>query len=181
MSRRCAVSQQAISNPHGICETLLPERHKPLRPTTPSLRWPGAKRSVLSSGRAGDRCRPRGCRCDACVRSAIVPVPLCRGGELSWPLPATLTEQGLEPLLFAPLGGCKPGLRRKAEPDWAAVHRELRRPGVTLLLPQISNTYREPAGGNWTFSRANPRRRASRAAMRVNSVLPPLERPNSPA
>ena len=53
---------------------------------------------------------------------------------LSWPLPATLTEQGLEALLFAPLGGSKPGKRLKAEPDWAAVHRELRRPGVTLLL-----------------------------------------------
>ncbi len=42
---------------------------------------------------------------------------------LSWPLPATLTEQGLEALLFAPLGGSSPGLRRKAEPDWAASHR----------------------------------------------------------
>src|SRR4051795_12650600 len=27
---------------------------------------------------------------------------------LSWPLPATLTEQGLEALLFAPLGGSTP-------------------------------------------------------------------------
>ena len=53
---------------------------------------------------------------------------------LSWPLPGTLTEQGLEALLFAPLGGSKLGKRLKAEPDWAAIHRELRRPGVTLLL-----------------------------------------------
>src|SRR5262252_3040847 len=28
---------------------------------------------------------------------------------LSWPLPATLTERGLEALLFAPLGGSKDG------------------------------------------------------------------------
>src|SRR6202046_6496 len=53
---------------------------------------------------------------------------------LTWPLPQTLTEQGLEALLFVPLGGSKPGKRLKAEPDWAAIHRELRRPGVTLLL-----------------------------------------------
>jgi transposase len=53
---------------------------------------------------------------------------------LSWPLPAGLTEQGLEALLFAPIGGCKPGKRCKTEPDWTAIHRELRRPGVTLLL-----------------------------------------------
>jgi transposase len=53
---------------------------------------------------------------------------------LSWPLPATLNEQGLEALLFAPLGGSKPGKRLKTEPDWAAIHRELRRPGVTLQL-----------------------------------------------
>jgi hypothetical protein len=30
--------------------------------------------------------------------------------------------------------GAPPGGRRKAEPDWTAVHRELRRPGVTLML-----------------------------------------------
>ncbi len=61
-----------------------------------------------------------------------MPEPICRSGaELA---AATLTEQGLEALLFAPLGGSSPGLRRKAEPDWAAIHRELRRPGVTLLL-----------------------------------------------
>ncbi len=32
---------------------------------------------------------------------------------LSWPLPATLTEHGLEALLFAPLGGSKLGKRLK--------------------------------------------------------------------
>ncbi len=29
---------------------------------------------------------------------------------------------------------CSDGLRFKAEPDWATIHRELRRPGVALLL-----------------------------------------------
>jgi len=53
---------------------------------------------------------------------------------LTWPLPATLTDHGLEAVLFAPSGGSQPGIRHKAEPDWAAIHKELRRPGVTLQL-----------------------------------------------
>ena len=70
---------------------------------------------------------------------------------LSWPLPATLTEQGLEALLFAPLGGSNPGKRLKAEPDWAVVHRELRRPGVTLLL--LWEEYRAVHQGGYGHSR----------------------------
>ena len=63
----------------------------------------------------------------------------------------TLTEQGLEALLFAPLGGFKPGKRLKAEPAWAAVHRELRRPRVTLLL--LREEYRASHGGDYGYSR----------------------------
>jgi transposase len=70
---------------------------------------------------------------------------------LSWPLPATLTEQGLEALLFAPLGGSHPGKRLKAEPDWAVVHRELRGPSVTLLL--LWEEYRTAHKGGYGYSR----------------------------
>jgi transposase len=70
---------------------------------------------------------------------------------LSWPLPATLSERGLEALLFAPLGGSRPGKRLKAEPDWAAVHRELRRPGVTLLL--LWEEYRAIHSKGYGYSR----------------------------
>ncbi len=52
---------------------------------------------------------------------------------LSWPLPATLTDRVLEAMLYAGHGS-QQGARRKAEPDWAYVHHELRRPGVTLML-----------------------------------------------
>lgn len=51
---------------------------------------------------------------------------------LTWPLPAELTEAELELRLFPP-----PVTGAAAErplPDWAVVHRELRRKGVTLLL-----------------------------------------------
>src|SRR5882724_1934949 len=52
---------------------------------------------------------------------------------LSWPLPATLSDRVLEAMLYAGHGS-QQRARRKTEPDWAYVHRELRRPGVTLML-----------------------------------------------
>ncbi len=51
---------------------------------------------------------------------------------LSWPLPEGIDEASLERQLFAPMGGrTRRGL---AQPDWAGLHRELRRKGVTLSL-----------------------------------------------
>ena len=60
-----------------------------------------------------------------CVRRA-------RRAGLSWPLPENLSDEALERLLYPPpLVTAKD---RRAQPDWAAIHRELRRPGVTLQL-----------------------------------------------
>ena len=50
---------------------------------------------------------------------------------LSWPLPASLDDTQLERRLFPPL---PPSRVPRPEPDWAAVHRELKRKGVTLQL-----------------------------------------------
>lgn len=52
---------------------------------------------------------------------------------LNWPLPDELTDAALEERLFATTG-TKQGHRRQVEPDWAAVHRELKRKHVTLSL-----------------------------------------------
>src|SRR6478752_7612227 len=49
------------------------------------------------------------------------------------PLPAELTDQELERRLFVN-GGVRAGARHYAEPDWAAVARELKRPGVNLMI-----------------------------------------------
>jgi transposase len=72
------------------------------------------------------------------VETARSTVRLCldrvAAAGLTWPLPSSLTDQGLEALLFAPAGGSRPGARHKDEPDWTEIHRELRRPGVTLQL-----------------------------------------------
>ena len=49
---------------------------------------------------------------------------------LNWPLPSDLTDDALEQRLFPVVVKAKnPSL-----PDWAYIHRERRRPGVTLLL-----------------------------------------------
>jgi transposase len=52
---------------------------------------------------------------------------------LSPPLPADMTDAVLEARLFA-TAGPTPGQRRHAEPDWAAIHRELKRKHVTLSI-----------------------------------------------
>jgi transposase len=64
---------------------------------------------------------------------------------LAWPLPETLSDRVLEAMLYAG-AGTKQGFRRKAEPDWTQVHRELRRPGVTLMLLWEEYRAREPGG-----------------------------------
>ena len=72
------------------------------------------------------------------------------GAGLAWPLPGTLTDGALEATLFAGAGAMM-GQRRKSEPDWAAVHRELRRPGVTLML--LWEEYRAATPGGYQYSR----------------------------
>ena len=64
---------------------------------------------------------------------------------LRWPLPATLTDRVLEAMLYAGAGR-QQGERRKAEPDWAHVHHELRRPGVTVMLLWEEYRQHEPEG-----------------------------------
>ena len=51
---------------------------------------------------------------------------------LSWPLPEALDEPALEARLL-PVAPVEPGVER-AIPDWARVHTERRRKGVTLAL-----------------------------------------------
>jgi len=52
---------------------------------------------------------------------------------LTWPLPEDMTDVRLEAELYKD-SGARQGLRRHAEPDWAAVQRELKRKHVTLAV-----------------------------------------------
>jgi transposase len=55
-----------------------------------------------------------------------------RRARLTWPLPDVLDNTRLEALLFPPTPDV-PSDQRPI-PDWATVHRDLRRPNVTLAL-----------------------------------------------
>ena len=54
----------------------------------------------------------------------------CSG--LGWPLPDDLDDARLKQLLFPPPPDVP--LDQRPTPDWATVHRELRRPNMTLAL-----------------------------------------------
>jgi hypothetical protein len=64
---------------------------------------------------------------------------------LSWPLPDEMTDAVLEARLFAN-AGTKQGHRRHVEPDWAALHREMKRKHVTLQILWDEYIEREPQG-----------------------------------
>ncbi len=112
-------------------------------------------RRVRENPSTEERVRPLDRAIAVAVGVARSTVRLCldrvAAAGLSWPLPATVIDQGLEALLFAPLGGSQPGHRHKAEPDWTAVHHELRRPGVTLLL--LWEEYRTLHSSGYGYSR----------------------------
>jgi len=64
---------------------------------------------------------------------------------LTWPLPDEVTDEVLEARLFAS-GEAKQSRRRHAEPDWAAIHREMKRRHVTLTILWEEYIGREPDG-----------------------------------
>ena len=69
---------------------------------------------------------------------------------IGWPVPAEWSDEVLEQRLFA-RSGVKPGRRRHSEPDWAALARELKRPGVNLMV--LWEEYREGHPDGYGYSR----------------------------
>ena len=68
---------------------------------------------------------------------------------LVWPLPEALTDAAIEATLFQPVGGAT--RRVHAQPDWPAIHRELRRKDVTLAL--LWEEYRAAHPEGYGYSR----------------------------
>jgi len=68
---------------------------------------------------------------------------------LSWPLASDMTDAVLEALLFHPIGGVSRLV--ETQPDWPAIHRELKRPGVTLSL--LWEEYRAVHPDGYGYSR----------------------------
>ena len=69
---------------------------------------------------------------------------------LAWPLADGVTDEALERQLFG-RAGVTQGLRRRVEPDWAALARELKRPGVTMTI--LWEEYREGHPEGYGYSR----------------------------
>ena len=55
------------------------------------------------------------------------------GSGLAWPLPDGISDSDLEAALYANRRS-KRGHRQHPEPDWPAVHREMKRKHVTLMI-----------------------------------------------
>lgn len=73
-----------------------------------------------------------------------------KAAGLRWPLPDTMTDAVLEARLFAK-SGAQPGQRRRPEPDWAELIRELKRPGVTIAI--LHEEYRAVHPDGYGYSR----------------------------
>jgi transposase len=69
---------------------------------------------------------------------------------LTWPLPDEVTDGVLEATLYRNAGK-KQGHRRQVEPDWAVVHRELKRKHVTLSI--LWDEYIEQHPDGYRYSR----------------------------
>ena len=74
-----------------------------------------------------------------------------RAADVSWPLPEGITDEILEARLYPAATAIAAMSARRPQPDWAAVHRELRRPGVTLQL--LWDEYRAAHPGGYGYSR----------------------------
>jgi transposase len=73
------------------------------------------------------------------------------GSGLVWPLPDDVTDARLEALLFKGAGS-KQGHRSHLEPDWAAVHRELKRSKhVTLMVLWEEYAAEHPGGYRYSW------------------------------
>ena len=92
---------------------------------------------------------------------------------LSYPLPAGMSEMGLEAKLYPPAA---PSSQSRPEPDWPAVHRELRRKGVTLDLLWQEHKAEHPAGYRYSGFCAHYRQWVGRLPLSMRQTHAPGEK-----
>jgi len=99
----------------------------------PGARLPMRKiRDVLRLGAGGMSKREIAASLSVGATAAGECLRRARRAGLTWPLPENMNDEVLERLLYPP-----PQVTagdRRPQPDWSSIHRELRRPGVTLQL-----------------------------------------------
>src|SRR6266581_83880 len=106
-------------------------------------------RDVIRLKAAGMPSREIARRVGAAPSTVRLTIRRFEAAGLSWPLSDDITDTELEARLFASAGagsGTRRGQRRQAEPDWAAVHRELKRKHVTLSIVWEEYIAGEPGG-----------------------------------
>jgi transposase len=77
-----------------------------------------------------------------------------KSAELVWPLADDISDQVLEERLYGGSGksvGSGAGMRKRAEPDWSDLVRELRRPAVTMVI--LWEEYRKIWPDGYAYSR----------------------------
>ncbi len=89
-----------------------------------------------------------GCSLGLSQAAVIEYLPRARCARVGWPLPDGLGREQLEALLFPPPSQLP--AERRPVPDWAWVHRELRRPNVVLAL--LWNEHRAAAPDGFGYS-----------------------------
>ena len=77
--------------------------------------------------------------------------------DLSWPLPEELDDHRLEERLFGPRREPARRVNQRPLPNWEEVHKDLRRPGVTLLLLWTEYKERYPEGFQYAWFAENYR------------------------
>ena len=89
-------------------------------------------RDVLRLSAAGMSKRQIAASLGVSATAARESIQRARRAGLTWPLPDEASDEELERRLYPPPTAA--AKNRRPQPDWAAIHRELRRPGVTLQL-----------------------------------------------
>lgn len=92
---------------------------------------------------------------------------------VAYPVPPDMSEAGLEALLYAPTA---PSSQRRPEPDWPAVHRELRRKGVTLDLLWQEFKAEHPDGYRYSSFCNHYRRWVGRLSVSMRQTHAPGEK-----
>lgn len=69
-----------------------------------------------------------------------------RRAGVVWPLPGDMTDAALEARLFPASAALAAAKAQRPQPDWPAIHRELKRKGVTLQLVWEEHRGRHPDG-----------------------------------
>lgn len=92
---------------------------------------------------------------------------------LTYPLPAGMSEMDLEAKLYPPAA---PSSQIRPEPDWPAVHRELRRKGVTLELLWQEHKAEHPDGYRYSGFCAHYRQWVGRLPLSMRQTHAPGEK-----